>query len=41
MGPAALLPLQRKSCYEFLSRLEIHCPQLRMNMQSVVEWQAC
>jgi hypothetical protein len=26
MGPTTLLSLQRKSCYGFLSPLEIHCP---------------
>jgi hypothetical protein len=26
MGPTALLPVRRKSCYEFLSPLKIHRP---------------
>jgi hypothetical protein len=35
MGPTALLPLWRKSCYGFLSPLKIHCPRPGLNPQTL------
>jgi hypothetical protein len=35
MGPTALLPLRRKSCYGFLSPLKIHRPRPGLNPRTV------
>jgi hypothetical protein len=37
MGPTALLPLRRKSCYVFLSLLKIHRPRLGLNLLTLAQ----
>jgi hypothetical protein len=46
MGPTALLPLRRKSCYWFLSPLKIHSPRPSLNPRNLrpnrrSEWLLC